>query len=42
MLDTIEDQMTVISCFVDDFFHAQPAVAQWRRTHAPASALPKS
>ncbi len=27
MLDTIEDQMTIISCFVDDFFHAQPAVA---------------
>ena len=26
MLDTIVDQMTVISCFVDYFFHAQPKV----------------
>ncbi len=28
MLDTIEDQMTVIYCFMDDFFHAQPVGAE--------------
>jgi len=33
MTHSIDHQMTQIYCFVDDFLHARPALAQWR--HSP-------